>query len=128
MSRWLLISIAVAIGVGVVAVQNILFSLLTGNSLAFSADVEPVQATVAAIPYLALALAGVRRRKPWLVGLVLTLSLWGSVLYGGVSYQWNPDGSGADILSGLLMLASPFLFTPILLAVAAVERKAPANR
>ena len=128
MSRWYLLVAALLIGIGVVAVQGILFSLLTGRPLTYSSDVEPVQATIAAIPYLALAIAGARRGRPWLVGLSLTLILWGSLLYDGVSAQWYPDGSGANIGLGLIMLASPLFITPIVLGVHAAQRRALARQ
>lgn len=112
----------------VVATEDILFSLLTGRPLVFASDVEPVVTVIVAIPYLALAFAGARTLLPWLVGLALTLSLWGYALYSGVSYQWHPDGTGADIGLGLIMMASPFLFTPIVLAVHAWQRRRGAER
>jgi hypothetical protein len=111
-----------------VAGQGILFSLLTGRPLAYSSDVEPVQAIIAAIPYLALAIAGAGRMRPWLVGLSLTLFLWGFLLYDGVSAQWHPDGSGANIGLGLIMLASPFFITPIVLGVHAAQQRALARQ
>jgi hypothetical protein len=123
LSRWVLTAAALAIGVSVTATEQILFSLLTGRPLVFASDVEPVVALIAAIPYLALALVGARSLLPWIIGLTLTLSLWGYALYSGVRYQWNPDGTGADIGLGLIMLASPFVFTPIVLGVHAWQRR-----
>ena len=120
--RWLLL-VALLIGVVVVAADDFLFSVLTGRPLSFASDVEPVNALVVAIPYLVLALAGARRVPPWAVGLALTLSLWGYGLYDGVSYQWHPDGSGADIGLGLIMLASPVFITAAVLAVHFVQRR-----
>ena len=119
---WLAIA-AIAIGVGVVAADSALFTLLTLRPTGFAMDVEPVNAVIVAIPYFALALVGARTLLPWCVGLALTLLLWGYGLYSGVSYQWNPDGSGADIGLGLMMMASPFIFTPIVLCVHAARRR-----
>src|SRR3954470_20444218 len=125
MSRSWLLAAALAIGVFVVAADAILFSALTGRPLSFASDVEPVNAIIVAIPYLALALSGARRALPWLVGLALTLSLWGYYLYEGVSYQWHPDGSGTDIGLGLIMLASPLFISAVVLAIHVVQRRAP---
>jgi hypothetical protein len=119
---WLFV-IALSIGVGVVALESVLFDSLTGRHWAFGDDVEPVNVLIVAIPYLGLALAGARRLRPWIVGLALTLSLWGYALYSGVSYQWNPDGTGADIGLGLIMLASPFIISPIVLAIHALQQR-----
>jgi hypothetical protein len=119
---WLALA-ACLIGIGVVAAQSTLFGLLTGRSVRLSELVEPITATLVAIPYLALALAGATQRRPWLIGLALTSSLWGYALFSGVRYQWNPDGSGADIGLGWLMLASPLIFTPVVLAVHAQRER-----
>ena len=127
MARAWLMVIALSIGVGVVAAENILFTSLTGRPLVFASDVEPVTAVLVAIPYLGLALARARRLLPWIVGLALTLALWGYALYSGVSYQWNPDGSGANIGLGLMMLASPFIISPIVLGVHALQRRGSAR-
>jgi hypothetical protein len=125
MSRWWLILGAVIIGISVVAVDELAFTALTGRPLTFASDVEPVAATIAAIPYLILASMGARRALPWIVGLTLTLSLWGYKLYSGVSYQWNPDGTGANIGLGILMLFSPIFISPVVVAVHLAQRRAP---
>lgn len=127
MARVWLVIIALSIGVGVVAAKAALFTSLTGRPLVFSWDVAPVNALLVAIPYLGLALAGATRLLPWLIGLALTLSLWGYSLYSGVRYQWNPDGSGANIGLGLMMMVSPFIILPIVLGVDAVQRRASAR-
>ncbi len=126
MARVWLVIIALSIGVGVVAAKAALFTSLTGRPLVFSGDVAPVNALLVAIPYIGLALAGATRLLPWIVGLALTLSLWGYALYSGVSYQWNP-GSGANIGLGLMMLVSPFIILPVVLGVHAVQRRASAR-
>lgn len=117
---------AVAIGVAVVAAEGLLFSMLTGRPLNISRDVGPVNAALVSIPYLALALAGARTLLPWLAGLAMTLSLWGYALYSSVDRHWNPDGSGADTGVGLMMLASPILFTPLVLLVYSAQQRASA--
>ncbi|MEA3003922.1 MAG: hypothetical protein QOH81_2710 [Sphingomonadales bacterium] len=123
MSKWWLFSVAVIIGVLVIAGENILFSLLTGKPTSFSSDVEPVNALLVAIPFIILALIGTTKLLPWLVGLALTLLLWGYALYSGVSYQRHPDGSGADIGLGLIIMASPVFISAIVLAVYAALRR-----
>ena len=122
--RWLILG-AVAIGISVVAVEALAFTALTGRTLTFVSDVAGVAATIAAVPYLILALMGARRALPWIVGLTLTLSLWGCKLYSGVSNQWNPDGTGANIGLGILVLFSPIFISPVVVAVHLAQRRAP---
>jgi hypothetical protein len=109
---WLALA-AIGIGIAVVALEDILFGLLTGRRIGFAMDVEPVNAFIAAIPFLILAALGARTLLPWLAGLALTLAAWAYVLIEGVSYQWHPDGSGADIGLGIAMI---FLVPPLISA------------
>ena len=104
---------AVAIGVITIGINLGAFSLLTGRSPRLGEEwyVYLFQMLMVAFPFGLLALAEIRRRAPWIVGLVLTFSFWGYYLYEGVAYQWNPDGSGANIGLGLLMFASPFIIS-----------------
>ena len=115
--------LAVAIGVAVVAICDGLFTLLTGRPITFESDVAPFQVGIVAAPFLVLAILGVRQRRPWLVGLALTFSLWGYYLFEGVRYQWSPDGSGANIGLGLIMLASPLVITPICVEIYRRQRR-----
>lgn len=122
---WLVV-FALTIGVFVVAAENVLFSNLTGRTLPFVSDVQPVNAMLIAIPFLCLALAGAKRLLPWLVGIALTLSLEGYYLYS-VIYP-DPDIVGANIGLGIMMLGSPFFISPIVLGVHALQRRADASR
>jgi len=112
-SRFLLVLLALAIGASVAITTDVLFTLLTQGPMEFASDVQFMWVAIATAPFLALALIGVRKRRPWLVGLWLTLALWAYLLFSGVSYQWNSDGSGANIGLGLIMLFSPLVITPI---------------
>lgn len=119
--RWLAL-IALAIGVAVVGGEGLLFSLLTGRPMHFASDVEPFNALIVAFPFLVLAAMRNSDLLPWLTGLALQLALWGYALQNGVSYQRNPDGSGANIGLGLMIIASPIFITLACLAAAAVQR------
>jgi hypothetical protein len=123
--RLLAALLALVIGVVVVAANALLFTLLTGRPLTYANDVEPHQVTIVAIPFLVLALIGVGHRRPWGVGLALTLALWGFVLFDGVRYQWNPDGTGANIGLGLLVMVSPLFITAITVAIHLRQHRAP---
>ena len=111
--------LALAIGPVVAGGTAIAFALLTGRSLG---EEWVWQALLISIPFIAVALTGTLRKAPWLVGLALTLALWGYALYDGVSYQWHPDGTGANIGLGLIMLVSPVFITAICLAVYWLQR------
>lgn len=110
---------ALAIGPLVAFGTAAAFSLLTGRSLNLSEEWQVIawQAVSVSVPFLALAVTGTKRKTPWIVGLVLTLMLWGYYLYKGVSYQWHPDGSGANIGLGLIMLVSPVFITAACIGV-----------
>ena len=115
--------LALAIGPLVAGGTAIAFSLLTGRSLNHEWGNIAVQAALVSVPFIAVALTGTLRKAPWLVGLALTVILWGYYLYEGVSYQWRPDGTGADIGLGFMMLASPVVITAICLGVHWLQRR-----
>lgn len=113
--------LAIAIGALVAVGTEVAFSVLTGRSLQGWGFIAS-NAFLVAIPFIAVALTGTLRKAPWLVGLALTALLWGYYLCDGVSYQWHPDGSGANIGLGLLMLASPLFITAACLGVHWLQR------
>jgi hypothetical protein len=113
--------LALAIGPIVAGGKAIAFSLLTGRSVGGPIVLESI---LVSVPFIAIALTGTLRKAPWLVGLALTLALWGYVLYEGVSHHWYPDGSGADIFGlALVELASTLLITAICLGVYWLQRR-----
>ncbi len=116
-----------AIAIGVVTTVLLVggWSLLTGRPLRLGEEwlVYLGNMALVAAPFVVLALAEIKSKLPWLVGLALTLSFWGYVLYRGVSYQWNPDGSGADIGLGILAIFSPLPITLICVAVHLAEKR-----
>lgn len=123
MSRLRLVLLALGIGIGVVAFTNLALSGLTGRPLNFSFGVDLFQLVIVAIPFLVLAMGGVRARLPWLTGLALTAMLWGYYLYDGVRYHWSGDASGANVGLGLLLLASPLVISIACIAAYLLERR-----
>jgi hypothetical protein len=117
--------IALAIGVLTPAVSIVTFSLLTGRPLNLRNEwvVFLFQMAICGAPYALLALAGIRARAPWFIALALTLSLWSYSTFAGVSYQWNPDGSGANIGLGILLVFSPIIIALISFTVYALGRR-----
>ena len=112
-SGWWLLVAALLIGVLVITGVDLAFSLLTGRPFAFADGVAPFQMALVAFPFMVLALLGARHWLPWLAGLVPTLALWSWYLIKGVSYQRHPDGTGADIGLGLILLVSPLVIGAI---------------
>jgi hypothetical protein len=104
---------AVVIGPLVAFGTAAVFSQLTGRSMALGEEwrVLAFQALLVSIPFIALAVTGTKKPAPWVTALCLTLAFWGYYLFRGVSYQWHPDGTGADIGLGLIMLVSPIIIT-----------------
>jgi len=123
MSRLRLVLYALGIGAGGVAFTKLGFAGLTGRPLNFSFTVDLLQMVIVAIPFLVLAMGGVRARLPWLTGLALTAALWGYFLFEGVRYQWSGDTSGANIGLGVIMLASPLLISFACIAAYVIERR-----
>ena len=122
MNRWKLILVAFGIGVAVPASYSLLNSVLSHQPLELGSDVDLVNVLVVAAPYLLLALFGVRSILPWAVALVLTLSLWATWLHSTVTYRWHPDGSGVNMGTIFLILASPFIISIVAFAVDAVQQ------
>ncbi len=122
MSRWILVLLALGIGVAVPAAYSILYSRLAERPLDLKSDVDLVNIIVVAAPYLLLALLGVRKRLPWAVALTLTLSLWAYWLHSTVSYRWHPDGSGVDMGTIFLILTSWVWITLAAFAVDTVQQ------
>ena len=117
--------IALALGPVVAIGTAVAFSLLTGRSLNLSEEwgVFAFQSLLISVPFVAVALTGTQKKAPWIVGLALTVLLWGYYLYNGVSYQWHPDGSGANIGLGLIMLISPIFITASCIGVYLWQRR-----
>ena len=70
-----------------------------------------------AVPFLLLASLGIKKPLPWVVGLALTLALWGYGLYDTLTY-WG-SGRGANIGLGLIFLVSPVAISVACLGSAA---------
>jgi hypothetical protein len=112
------------IGVAIVAAGSTAFALLTRRTVDLGEEgfVLAAQMLIAAGPFLLLGAAGVRTGPPWAVALALSLWLWGSYFWDGIAYQRHPDGTGANIGLGLLMLVSPIPIGAAALATHALER------
>jgi hypothetical protein len=104
---------ALAVGPLVAFGTAALWSHFTGRFLDFDEEwaVLAIQALLVSMPFVGVALTGTKRAAPWIVGLGLTLLLWGYYLFRTVSHQRHPDQVGADIGLGLAMLFSPVVIT-----------------
>ena len=116
-TRLLLLLVAAVIGFTVVAGESVLYSALTGRPWTVSGDFDLWTVAIVATPYVVLAVLPATRLAPWAVALALTISLWGWWLYSTVNYYRHPDGSGADIGTGILLIASPLVISVVAAAV-----------
>jgi hypothetical protein len=128
MSRWIPVLLALGVGVAVPAAYSVLHSVLAQRPLALGSDVDLVTVLIVAFPYLLLSLLGVRSWLPWIVSLALTVSVWAKWLHSTVTYQWHPDGSGADFGSLFLIYGSPVIISVAAFAVDAVQQWRCAHR
>ncbi|MGH6617585.1 hypothetical protein [Sphingomonas sp.] len=100
------LSAAGVIGLAVVTICNVTWALARGLPISTLWDAAtPVQVLLAAFPYIVLALLGIRTRRSWVVGLVLTTAFWGFYLFTTLQSY----GGGANIGLGLLMMLSPLV-------------------
>ena len=105
------------------AVEGLLFSVLTDRPLTYVSGVEHIFAVIVAIPYLMLAGFNVRTLRPWLMGLFLTLSLWSFALYSRVSSARNPsDESGENLVLLILLFLSPLYISAAVMATYATRK------
>jgi apolipoprotein N-acyltransferase len=112
MSKLGLVCIALGIGVAAVALTR----LTSGRPFAVS-QLDLMQLMMVSIPFLVLALGGIRTRLPWLIGLALTLALWVFVSFANVGRA--PTGAGLS----LLLLASPLIIAIACIAAYAIEQR-----
>lgn len=117
--------IALAIGVLTVVLVEGAFVLLTDITLNLAEEwlTFLIQMAIVSAPFVLLAGLGIRNKLPWIVGLSLTAAFWGYYLFEGVSYRWHPDGSGANIGLGLIMLLSPIPIAALCLATWGLQRR-----
>ena len=123
MNKGRMVLLALGIGLAVVGLTSLGFSAATGRPLEGSLEIYLFQLTIVSLPFLVLAMGGVRARRPWLVGLLLTGALWGYYLFEGIRYQLSGDRSGANIGLGLLLLASPLLISIACIATHAIAQR-----
>lgn len=119
---------ALAIGLFTVAGIAAAFAVATGHrpDLALEYPVFLTRTAMVAAPFLLLALLNVRRRRPWLLGAVLTLLVWGYYVFEGLGSQSGGDRGGMSISLALAILASPIVITLACLISALAGRPAPA--
>ena len=117
MSKLRLVFAALGIGVALVALAH----LASGGPLAVSI-LDLMLLIMVAIPFLVLAMGGIRDRLPWLTGLVLTAAIWVYILFG--DHQPSGGGrSGTGTGFGLFVLASPLLISIACIAAYAIAQR-----
>ncbi|MBB5716457.1 hypothetical protein FHS94_003323 [Sphingomonas aerophila] len=88
-----------------VAISNTVWTAIAGFSLLSGwDDASSFQILIASGPFMMLSLFGVSARRPWIVGLCVTVAFWAYYTY----VTSRPyDGGGANIGLGILMMVSP---------------------
>jgi hypothetical protein len=120
-------ALALAIGVVTVVAVTGAHSLVTEKPVNLSEEwgVFLFQMLLVALPFALLAVAGIDRRLPWLIGLGLTAAFWGYYLFEGLRYHLSGDRSGVNLALAFAMLASPiFISAACLIAAKAGGRRA----
>lgn len=115
-SRLQLALIALAIGIVVIGAEAILTGSADYLLSAFADEAGPLFFNVLFVsaPFLLLALRGVTRLLPWIVGLVLTLAVWGYIIGKFVSGGFEGGSSvGNAIWMAMVMLGSSAVITII---------------
>ena len=115
MSKLALVFIALGIGVAMVALSK----AASAGPISFSA-LDVMQLVMVAIPFLVLAMGGIRGRLPWLTGLALTFVTWGYILSGGGQPSAGSP-AGSDTSFALIVLVSPLVISIACIAVYAIE-------
>lgn len=106
------------IGVTTVIGSEIIHSMYTGRelSLADSSTSLLFETVIAALPFLVMAVIGIRKLFPWVIGLLLTIVFWGYALYDTLAH-WG-TGRGVNIGLGLAFYLSPIIISAVCLIAA----------
>lgn len=106
---------AIGIGPSLIAAVIAILSWQAGAipDLSEEESILAVNAAIISFPFVVIALLGTTQKAPWLVGLALTLALWGYALYDVLVGPFE----GANIGLGLLVVSSPIIITMVCLVV-----------
>lgn len=105
---------SLGIGLAIILICNTVWAIAGGFPIStLWDDASLTQILIAASPFLILSVCGISARRPWIVGLCMTLAFWGYYLWDITHYE----GGGANIGLGLLMLLSPVVITAACLLV-----------
>lgn len=108
--------LSVAIGIFVVSVATISFSLFMRRPLDLADEMGVIiaQIVMVSLPFIVISLLGAKSSSPWLVGLGMTATIW--VIYIFDAWSRSGSGSGANIGLGLLLLVSPIIILGVCIA------------
>jgi len=105
----------VALGIGISIAFGILLAIDVLSDRALDLKEEYVVITFffvwITLPFVLLAVLGLRVLTPWVVAIVTTLLLWTYILYDAFSNQGM--GRGVNIGLGVIYLISPVIITTI---------------
>ncbi|TFU01033.1 hypothetical protein EUV02_11995 [Polymorphobacter arshaanensis] len=110
------VAASLAIGLTVVAINNTVWAVSQDFPLTeLWGEATLFQVMTASSPFLVLSIFGISACRSWIVGLSLTVALWGYYLWDTTHYK----GGGANIGLGILLLFSPVPITIASLAALA---------
>lgn len=120
-SRILAVLVAFAIGVLTITVVNVTSSTVKGTHLNLQDNFPNFlfQILLVSIPFLVIAFLGITATTPWMIGIVLTVGLWGYYLYDSLSRL------DANIGLAMLLMASPILISAACLLALRVKTRRP---
>jgi hypothetical protein len=115
-TRLSLFALSLLLGMLVAGTYNI-FSMMFGHSTSpFSEEwsIMIVHVIIASIPFFILAVLGIRFGSAWIVGIAVTVLLWGYALFDAI---FRTEG-GANIGLGLIMMVGPIAIAILCVIVA----------
>jgi hypothetical protein len=125
MSKLRLVFLGLALAVAMVGIMRLIAGLSAGTPIVFHPQLDLMQVMMVAIPFLVLAMGGIRARSPWLVGVALTIAVWAFALL-----RTMDEDAGAEPATGLglFLLASPLLISIACIAAFAIDRRMRRDR
>ena len=108
---------AALVGIIVPTIVNGVTALVTSSPLNLGEEWAVIlfQCVIVFLPFFLISAAGVGTLLSWVVGLVLTLGLWGYAFIDPILRRGT--GTGANIGLGLIIFVSPVIITAACLAV-----------
>jgi hypothetical protein len=113
-TRIFLLVLSIGIGIVVEIGSELIHSIYTGRRFDITQG-SIISMVVIAIPFVLLAVIGVRSIVTWSAGIILTLLFWGFALFDALSH-WG-SGRGVNIGLGLAFYLSPIIISVVCVVI-----------